>query len=81
MTDMSYNFKLTFLFFKDFLFSFSYFGIIVFIITILLSFAPKSIEAIFSSLFFTLEIIMYVSSVFFSYILMEVLKIDGYKNT
>lgn len=79
MDFLSYDVKFGLLLLWDFFVLFSYFGVFICTLTILLSYCPKSIEAIFSSIFFTIEIFCYIFSLFVTYILMKIFDADIYK--
>ena len=64
----------------DFFVYFSYFGIFICLSTILMSFAPKKVEGIFSSMFFTLEIAAFVFSAFISGLLVWIFDMNFNKN-
>ena len=70
------QFKLILLFIRDFFLFFSYFGLFICLSNILLSFSPKSIESVFSSIFISFEILNYNSSLLTSSILLTIFDVD-----
>ena len=73
---IDHDIKIILLLFWDFFHFFSYFGLFICISNILISFSPKSIESVFSSLFISFEILNYNLSLLFSSILLTAFDID-----
>ena len=59
---------------------FGYFGLFISLCNLLVSFCPKNIEAVFSSLFFAVENCSYIWSIFLSGIILKVLDFDFEKD-
>lgn len=73
---ITHDIKFKLLLIWDFIFFLSYFGVYISPLTVLLSYCPKSIEGIFSSIFFAIEIFCYVFSLFYTFILMKIFDAD-----
>ena len=64
------RYKYIIMYLWDFNMYFSYYGLFISLSNILLSYCPKNIEGIFSSIFFSIEVLNYIFSIFFTGILL-----------